>query len=496
MNQRARSSGPRRGASVVRWLIGIGVPALFAAAGVLAITYWLGREPDVGDVQARLPEPEPAAETGAAAPGSRLETDPAADPPAATRQATPGAPAPPSGSVPAVAGSWPRFRGAKFDNVSTDSTRLARSWGPQGPPRVWSVQLGEGYAAPAVLNGRVYLLDYDQAAQADRLRCFALANGQELWSQAYAVEVKRNHGMSRTVPAVTDQHVLTLGPKCHVMCCDATRGQVRWELNLVTQFGATVPDWYAGQCPLIDGGRAILAPGGTALMVAVDLASGNVVWQTPNPRGWKMTHSSVIPVTFDGKRMYVYCASGGVVGVSAQDGSILWETPAWTVSTANVPSPVDVGQGRLFLCGGYNAGAMMLGLTNAGGKIKPDVLYRLKPNVYGSQQQTPILYNGYLYGTAPSYQLVCLDLDGNLQWKSGSTKRFGLGPYMVADGLLFILNENGELALVDPNPSGYKELARARILNGPEAWGPLAIAGGLLLARDLTSMVCLDVRSS
>ncbi len=495
MTQGTRFDGGRSGASAVRWLIGIGVPALFAAAGALSITYWLGKEPDVGEIRTRLPEPQPAPEPSAAPLGEPAGTDTPARQPATARQATPQASVPATTNVPAAAGSWPRFRGARFDNISTDPTRLARSWGPQGPPRLWSVQLGEGYAAPAVLNGRVYLLDYDQAARADRLRCFALANGQELWSQAYAVEVKRNHGMSRTVPAVTEQHVLTLGPKCHVMCCDAVSGQVRWELNLVTQFGATVPDWYAGQCPLIDGGRAILAPGGTALMVAVDLASGNVIWQTPNPHGWKMTHSSVIPVTLDGKRMYVYCASGGVVGVSAQDGSILWEMPEWTVSTANVPTPVDVGKGRLFLCGGYNAGAMMLALRSAGGKIQPEIVYRLKPNVYGSEQQTPILYKGYLYGTSPSFQLVCLDLDGKLKWKSGA-KRFGRGPYMIAGGFLFILKENGELALVEPNPSSYKELARAKVLNGPEAWGPLAIAGGLLLARDLTSMVCLDVRSS
>ena len=492
MKQRTHFGSPRRGGSAARWLVGIGVPVVVAAAGAVGVLYWFQTRPDVGEIESRLPDPKAAPVT----PAAPKAAGPAAAAPGAQRAAQVGvAAASATTSVPAAAGSWPRFRGANLDNISTDPTSLARSWGPQGPPRLWGVQLGEGYAAPAVINGRVYVLDYDQAARADRLRCLALATGQELWSQAYAVEVKRNHGMSRTVPALTDNHVVTLGPKCNVMCCDATTGQVRWELDLVTQLGATVPEWYAGQCPLIDGGRVILAPGGTALLAAVDLASGQVVWQTPNAKGWKMTHSSVIPVSFGGQRMYVYCASGGVVGVSAKDGSPLWETPEWTVSTANVPTPVDVGGGRLFLCGGYNAGAMMLGLKSGGGKVTPEVIYRLKPNVYGSQQQTPILYKGYLYGTAPNSQFVCLDLNGNLKWSSGSTKRFGLGPYMVAGGMLYVMNETGELALVEPSPSGYREMARAKVLNGPEAWGPLAIAGGLLLARDLTSMVCLDVRA-
>ena len=489
---------------IVSALIGVGIPALVAAIGTLAILHWLSVRPDIAGVEPRLPSMEAAPGSGAGMGSAGFEAPGGPDTApgeAVVPAAQPGgfAPAPGSStaaatSAPTVGGSWPRFRGAKFDNISTESVSLARSWGPQGPARLWSVSLGEGYAAPAIQGGRVYLLDYDMTARADRLRCWDLGTGQELWNQAYSIEVKRYHGMSRTVPAVASGCVVTLGPKCHVMCCDAASGQVKWQIDLVGAYGTTVPEWYAGQCPLIDGKNAILAPGGTALMMAVDLASGNVVWQTPNPKGWKMTHSSIIPVNFGGKRMYVYCASGGVVGVSASDGAILWEQPGWTVSTANVPTPIDCGNGRLFVCGGYNAGSAMLGLKQAGSGITCDIVYRLKANVYGSQQHTPVLYKGYLYGTAPNNQLVCLDLDGNKKWSSGSTKRFGLGPYMIANGVLYILTDGGELALVQPDPSGYKELARAKVLNGPEAWGPLAIAGGLLLARDLTAMVCLDVR--
>lgn len=477
----------------MRVILGVGLVAVVAGLAAVGVLCWLSIRPEVGEIEPRLPGKgpttvEPAGTTHPPAP-------PMGGAPAPPAASTPSPASAPATAVPPVSGAWPRFRGANFDNISTDPTPLARRWGPQGPPRLWSVQLGEGYAAPAIINGRVYVLDYDQTARADRLRCFSLATGQELWSQAYAADIKRNHGFSRTVPALTEKRVVTMGPKCHVMCCDAVNGQMLWEIDLPTQFGATVPEWYTGQCPLIDGNRVILAPGGTALMIAVDLESGNVVWQTPNPRGWKMTHSSIIPIDFAGQRMYVYCASGGVVGVSAKDGSLLWETSEWTVSTANVPTPVNVGNGKLFLCGGYRAGAMMLGLRNIGGRIVPEPIFRLRDSVYGSQQQTPILYKGYIYGTSANNQLVCLDLNGNLRWSSGATRRFGLGPYIIADGLLFVLHEDGELFLVDPSPSGYKELARAKVLDGPEAWGPLAIAGGRLLARDLTSMVCLDVRA-
>ena len=69
---------------------------------------------------------------------------------------------------------------------------------------------------------------------------------------------------------------------------------------------------------------------------------------------------------FAGQRMYVYCASKGVVGVSAKDGSILWETTDWKISIATVPSPLILSDGRIFLTGGYNAGSLMLQLRRGG----------------------------------------------------------------------------------------------------------------------------------
>ncbi len=490
-------SGRSKRGSVARSLLVIGMPALVATIGIAAVVLWLRAEPQVSDIEPRLPESvrAPAMPTTPAQPTTGARTT-GTNRPDRSATTSPGTAASVGAAVPTLPGAWPRFRGPNLDAISTERVSLANSWGAGQPRKLWSIQLGEGYAAPAVLNSRVYLLDYDQANRADKLLCLALADGSEIWSQSYSVEVKRNHGMSRTVPAVTDKYVVSLGPKCHVMCCDAATGSVRWKIDLVGQYGTKVPAWYAGQCPLIDGSSLILAPGGTALMIAVGLATGEEIWRTPNPHGWQMTHSSIMPMTFAGKKMYVYPASGGVVGVSAKDGSILWETTDWRVSTANCPSPLPIGDGRIFLCGGYGAGAMMLRLKSAGGKITPSVVYRLKPQVFGSHQHTPILYNNHIYGVIPSKELSCIDLNGKTIWKSGSTKRFGINPYMIADGKIYVMSDAGELVMAQASPAGYKELGRAKVLGGKEPWGPLALAGGRLLARDLTSMVCLDVTAN
>ena len=385
-----------------------------------------------------------------------------------------------------ITGAWPQFRGANGDNIGTGP--LARQW-----KELWRVDLGEGYAGAAVRNGRVYILDYDQARQADALRCLSLADGQEIWRFSYPVKTKRNHGMSRTVPTVTDRYVVALGPKCHVICLDALTGQFQWGLDLAKEFNAEVPQWYAGQCPLVDGDRVILGTGGDALLIAVELATGKLIWKTPNPRDWQMTHSSVVPIEFAGQRQYLYCASGGVAGIAANDGRLLWETDAWQIAIATVPSPVPVGDGRIFLSGGYNAGGLMLRLVELAGKIEPRVEFCLPAAEFGSTQQTPILYRDHIYGVRPDGQLACLDLTGKTLWTSGGAARFGLGPYLIAGAQILALNDEGWLTLADATPATYHPVARARILTGHDAWAPMALAAGRLLARELTQMVCLDM---
>jgi outer membrane protein assembly factor BamB len=393
-------------------------------------------------------------------------------------------------------GLWPQFRGPNRDGISPEHTALARSWEAAGPRQLWAVDCGEGYAGAVVRQGRVYLMDYDYDKKQNALRCLSLADGGEIWRYAYTMPVKRNHGMTRTVPAIADSWVVAMDPKCNVLCLDAGTGELRWGMNLVKEFGSTIPPWYAGQCPLIDGQAVILAPGGhDALLAAVEIGTGKILWRAPNPHEWKMTHSSVMPMEFGGRRFYVYCGSGGVAGVSAKDGALLWETAAWKISIATVPSPLVLDGGKILLAGGYNSGSLLLQLQEQDGKLAPATVWKLAPEVFGATQHTPIFHDGHIFGTRPDGQFVCMGLDGKVVWASKSGDNFGLGPFMLADGMWFVMNDSGSLSLVEDSTTNFKLLGRAQVLNGRESWGPMALAGGRLLARDFTRLVCLDVSS-
>jgi outer membrane protein assembly factor BamB len=458
------------------------LPAGVAAVAVAVLVWWFNTAEGY-DLQKRLPRegverqeeaspPEPIAKTHTVEGFGELEEP--------------------------LPGLWPRFRGPNADGIARPQPDLARSWGPDGPPVLWTKDLGAGHAGAAVRDGRVYVLDYDETARRDALRCFSLRDGRELWRFSYPVVVRRQYGMSRTVPAVTDKYVVTFGPKCHVACVDAKTGAFRWAVDLVAEYGASVPPWRAGQCPLIDGGRAIVAVGGDVLMMGIDCETGEVAWKTPNPKDWQMTHSSVVPMTAAGRRMYLYAASGGIVGVSGDEkdaGTLLWEDPRWRVPFANVPCPVPLSGDRVFLAGGYGAGTKLFQLRPKEDRFEADVVFALDQKIFGAEQHTPLAYRGFIYGVSVGGDLVCLDLSGSRVWSSGRTK-FGRGPYLIANGLIFAMNDTGELALAEATPSGYRELAQAKVLAAGEreSWGPMAMAAGRLLVRDLTTMKCLDVR--
>ncbi|NOY95266.1 MAG: PQQ-binding-like beta-propeller repeat protein [Chlorobi bacterium] len=402
--------------------------------------------------------------------------------------------------------TWPRFRGSEFDNISKSPVKLKEKFGAEGPDILWSLDLGEGHSGAAIYKGLVYLLDYDEANRADMLRCFSLTDGVELWRRWYNVSVKRNHGMSRTVPAVTDKYIVTIGPRSHVMCVERENGNFKWGIDVEKDYHSEVPFWYTGQCPLIDNGKAIIATGGDALMIAVDCETGEIAWKTPNPKEWKMSHSSIMPFEFGGRRMYVYSAIGGLCGIAADGpdaGTVLWEAPAWTHSVI-APSPVCMPDGRIFLTAGYGAGSMVVQLSENNGVFSVEVLDEYSPRQgLACEQQTPVYLSGHLFGIMPKdggalrNQLVCVSPSDTKKiiWSSGKEARFGLGPYFIADNKFFILSDDAVLTIIRPSTKKYIPIEQVKIIeDAHDAWAPLAIADGYLVLRDSKRMVCIDMR--
>jgi outer membrane protein assembly factor BamB len=395
---------------------------------------------------------------------------------------------------PSLADNWPQFRGPNRDAISKE-TGLLRSWPEGGPKVLWTTEMCEGYSAPAVYNGRVYVNDYDRSKNEWLVRCLSLDAGQEHWRFQERRRIRPNHGITRTVPAVDGKYVFSLDPKCVLHCLDAQTGEQLWRRSLVKDYEATIPAWYAGQCPLIEPDRVIVATGGRAVLVALKKDTGEPIWETPNPQQWTMSHVSVMPAEIGGVSQYLYAMLDGAVGVSAEDGKLLWHFP-WKFNIAVPVSPVSLGDGRVFLTSCYEAETVMIRVEREGDTFKTEQLFSLSPNDWNSETHTPIFVQDHLFAIGKKRRglFTCLDVKGAQVWTSRDKASFGLGSYLLADGMFYVLEgKTGVLRLLEANTEEYRELASAQVLTGPDVWAPLALSDGKLLVRDMAKLVCLQV---
>jgi hypothetical protein len=406
---------------------------------------------------------------------------------------------------------WPQYLGPN-GNSSSIQKNILRSWPQQGPEVLWTANVGIGYGGPVVKDGKVYLLDRDDKV-GDKMRCFDLSSGKELWSFGYNAPGSVMFPGSRSVPALDGNRLYSCGPYGNLYCIDINTHKALWNKNVWTDFGGgEIPRWAITQCPLVFGDLLILASQAPqAGVVAYDKLTGNVRWKTPSLGAVGYVSPAIVKV---GKESHVVMitasagrgesASGGkVVGIEPLTGKVLWEYTNWQCGIP-VPSAVDAGEGRVLITGGYQAGAAMIKVEKkADGSYGVSELY--KNADFGAHTQPPVLVNGNFYAQYTTNErkdgLVCMSMDCKIKWKTGRTPLFDKGGLILADGLLLGTDGSSKLYLIEPDPSAFKPVATSDLLK-PEPgdkraqnqnWAPLALANGKLLIRDQSRLICVKV---
>lgn len=431
------------------------------------------------------------------------------------------------------AADWPRYGGPNCTGASLE-TNLAHAWPEAGPQVLWTVDVGEGYAGPVVRDGEVYLVDRVEDKQ-DLLRCLELASGRELWKVAWDAPGKYAENGSRSIPTVDEGVVFVAGPLGEFQCIDRKTHQIVWSKHLVNDFKdpeidisqaptnredtlrrTQVPMWGITQAPLLYRDLVIVAPQTQKVgLVAYEKATGKVRWRSEYiGRNW-YSHVSPYLAKFDGVDQVIMLAQpsdpekspddappSNISSIDPKTGVILWKTQSPKPHKIPIPQPVQIGEDRLFITGGYNMGSFILQVSHTEGE------WAVKLQAHNPKAtpklQSPVLYKGRIYLTCFKDQggnqngLVCLGLDGQPLWQTGLDLQFDSGGYLIADDLAFVLHgKTGVLYMLGLSDVGAKVLGRARVLEAKHGnvWAPLALADGKLLVRDQNQMKCLDVRN-
>ena len=253
---------------------------------------------------------------------------------------------------------WQQFLGPERNSTSPQKN-LLRSWPESGPEVLWSVDIGIGYGGPVAKDGKVYMLDR-MDEEGDKMRCFDLKTGEELWRFEYDAAGDVMFPGSRSVPAIDGDYVYSCGPFGDLYCFDINTHKPVWNTNMWTNFGGdpgngsenesgggfggrgNFPIWAISQCPLVYGELLIvLSQAPEAGAVAYNKKTGDVVWKTPNLGNESYTSPSVAKI--DGEDHIVMVISstnpigrselpqtkGRIVGLEPLTGNILWDYNEW-----------------------------------------------------------------------------------------------------------------------------------------------------------------------
>ena len=395
-----------------------------------------------------------------------------------------------------LATDWPQYLGPGRNAVSTE-TGIKRSWPAGGPEVLWTVPMGEGFGGAAVSEGTVYVLDRN-GEEGDILRALDLMTGKEYWRFAYDAPGKLDRGGSRSVPTVDGNHIYACGPFGHFHCFDKRTHKPVWSKSIWTDYSSEeYPRWGIAQNPLIYGDLVIVSSlTGKVGVVAYDKTSGEQKWTSRGAKG-RAGYVSPHLVTIVGEDHLIIVLSSDdpVAGLDPRTGEELWSYDGWKCRIP-VPNVTEIGDGRLFITGGYKAGSAMFRVEKKSGSFVVSELF--KNDEFGTHVHPAMLHEGYLYGHCSTNEtrdgLMCMSLEGKVMWKTGRDPLFDKGGFILVDGLFLSVDGNkGWLYLIEPGPGGFKELAKAKLLDTNTCWAPLALTDGKLIIRDQKQMKCVVV---
>jgi outer membrane protein assembly factor BamB len=321
--------------------------------------------------------------------------------------------------------------------------------------------------------------------------------GERIWATPVGA-MAGGHPGPRCTPTVDGDLLYVISSDGKLVCADTAKGEVRWKKNLKADFGGKTGNWAYAESPLIDGDRLVCTPGGeSATLVTLDKKTGAVIWKallTGLPGGKKAyttaAYSSVITAEVAGTKQYIQFLSGGVVGISAENGKLLWHYDKPANGTANCSTPI-FHDNAVFAASAYGTGGGLARIRKEGSDFKAEEAYFLKgmQNHHGGM----ILIGDHVYGTG-SGTLMCVEIKtGKIAWQD---RGVGKGAIAFADGLLVHRSEAGPIALVEATPMAYREKGRfdQPDRSDKKAWPHPVIAGGRLYVRDWDIILCYDVK--
>ena len=389
------------------------------------------------------------------------------------------------------------WRGPGRTGVYKNEKNLLKVWPEEGPELLWACDsIPKGYSSVSVYKDRLYTT----GIRGDQDVVVALDNsGQVLWETPFGRKWDSSYDHSRCTPTLYNDKIFVSSGLGDVACLDAEFGSILWQVKASEVFEGATGKFGLSESLLLVDDLVIFTPGGNkTTVVAFNQDNGKIVWQSP-ALNETASYTSPLLIDHQGERMIITSTTNYVLGVSPEDGRILWQFDTGIYAGgvfknknhANTPLYRD---GEIFFTSGYDHKSIMLKLESDLDSVSVSWVDSMLDVHHGGVVEI----DGFLYGANwinnRNGFWTCLKWDtGEVMY---STEWENKGSVISADGMLYCYDEkNGNLALVPANPEKFEVVSSFKVPygNGPH-WAHPVIDQGKLYLRHGTAIMVYDVQ--
>jgi outer membrane protein assembly factor BamB len=373
---------------------------------------------------------------------------------------------------------YPQWRGHDRDGGASAFSK-PESW-PEHLKLKWSVEVGAGYATPIVVGNIVYAFTRREGREG--ITALAAETGESVWRTDYPVPYEAyedavDHGDGpKATPLFHNGKLYTLGISGTISAFDAFSGRLVW------QEPAPPVQPYLGTAssPIGDRDLVIAQADGDKALTAFEATTGRVIWTVKN----QFTFASPIIVDLLGTRQVIALAQHSILGISLDDGAVLWEHP-WKSPFVQAITPVLYRQ--TIIVSGHERGVMALKPISRDDKWVVEVVW--KTHDASMFLSNPVVIGDTLFGLSHrnSGQFFALDAStGQVLWLD-RPRRATNSALVKADDLLFFLNDDAELIVARSSRAGFEPLKRYTVADSA-TWAQPAISGKRIFIKDVSSL--------